>query len=126
MNQFTLLGLIPIVLWGMSLPIMKLSLEQFGTWWTLVFFSLGGPLLLVLQLVFNYVGFILLLKSVQPKIVLIRLALFIGHFVILFSCLNAVNRAQVPIIIFFQYLWPTFTLWFGLYLFKQPYRHHVL
>lgn len=125
-SLFTMLGILPVLIWGISLPIVKLSVEQFGTWWTLPLFNTGAVALFPLIVFFKPGS----MRSLGSRQVLwrlgVRVSLFISFFTALFYSLMKVDRSLVPAVIFLNYLWPTLTLWFGLLLTPQPYSRKLL
>lgn len=61
----------------------------------------------------------------EPKF-LIRSVLFVVYCAFLFSAIATVELRNLPVIILLNYLWPSFTLFFSLLFFKQPYKLIVL
>lgn len=105
MNKATLLGLFPVVVWGIAVPVFRLVQEHIGLFATSTLFLGTG----VLSALNQYVR----LKKLPTReifgnpLLYGRWLCFSLHEALFFIGISMVQKAHVPFVILINYLWPT-------------------
>lgn len=102
----TLLGLFPVLIWGIAVPVFRLAQDQIGLWAAMGALYFGTGL-------FSAINQYLRLKQ-YPKPAVFRNPLFYArwfcfvlHEGLFLIGVSMVSKAHVPFVILINYLWPT-------------------
>lgn len=112
----TLIGIIPILIWGCALPFMRFASEPFGAITSgVIQFSFSGVLLFI---IFILTGRLKDVNFIYKKEFWIRFALFVIYPIFLNLAIGTATREQMPMVILINYLWPTLTIIFTVFFLK--------
>ena len=119
----TLIGITALLIWSSSLPFSRQCVPHLGTYTTiaLAYFVSG-----LLGFVWFFITARSSLRNVFKPFFPLRFILFTLYSLLLYPAISLVKLENFPVLILLNYLWPTFTLLFTLWIMKQPYQIYLM
>ena len=115
----TLIGLVAVLIWGISVPAMKFFQQQFGLFvFTALAFGIGGMFGIITNLLQG--KGLLEPKLLGERALYLQWICFVLHESLLAIAVFLVARENLPFIVLLNYLWPTAVIFCSIYIAGVP------
>lgn len=116
----TLTGCIALLVWATSFPFIRRVAEDIGSLTVAgIEYAVSG----LLMLAYTYhSGRFKNFSFLKNKEFYLRVAFYAAYIALEFIAIGLVSRDKMPVVTLLNYLWPTMTMLFSVWLLRQPFR----